>query len=275
MKKLGPLIVFLGVWFAGEAAAHMKSHAYYKVSMATSGQTSVTMDLDLRDIHAVIPLDADGNGAITWAEVVAKQDPLQAFASGRLALDESCEPLHVTSMMVQERLGAKFLHFGATTQCRSHEPTISYVGFLELDGDHAGLVHVETPTGERSAVLTASNRQFEFADDQVRTAWWFGLEGVWHIFIGFDHILFLALLLLPTVLARTSRPPLTLAFATRNIIWVVSAFTVGHSITLGLAASQTFTLPGPLVADINTDVVILGDLPLERVVYIFVCFTRF
>ena len=75
-------------------------------------------------------------------------------------------------------------------------------------------------------------------------------EGVWHIWIGFDHILFLLSLLLPSVLVLTNRnwQP---AERFRDTFWdvfkVVTSFTVAHSITLSLAALSVISLPSRLV----------------------------
>src|SRR6185295_7201830 len=75
-------------------------------------------------------------------------------------------------------------------------------------------------------------------------------EGVWHIWIGFDHILFILSLLLPSVLVlknRAWRP----ADRFRNTFWdvfrVVTSFTIAHSLTLSLAALSVISLPSRLV----------------------------
>jgi hypothetical protein len=76
------------------------------------------------------------------------------------------------------------------------------------------------------------------------------VEGVWHIWIGFDHILFLLSLLLPAVLvvhAKRWRGVDSLGVATREVVWVVTSFTVAHSITLSLAALELVSLPSRLV----------------------------
>jgi hypothetical protein len=81
----------------------------------------------------------------------------------------------------------------------------------------------------------------------------FGREGVWHIWIGFDHILFLLTLLLPAVLRRSAgawRPVERFRGAFWSVARVVTAFTLAHSITLGLAASGIVALPGPLVESV-------------------------
>lgn len=75
-------------------------------------------------------------------------------------------------------------------------------------------------------------------------------EGIWHIWIGFDHILFLLTLLLPAVLVYCkpcwqSRNDLRPAIA--DVFKVVTAFTVAHSFTLALAVLDVVSLPSRLV----------------------------
>ncbi len=82
-------------------------------------------------------------------------------------------------------------------------------------------------------------------------------EGVWHIWIGYDHILFLIALLLPAVLLAFNQrsgsgekrwetePELYPAF--RNVLKIVTVFTVAHSITLWLAVMELVALPSWIV----------------------------
>ncbi|HEX8834583.1 MAG TPA: HupE/UreJ family protein, partial [Abditibacteriaceae bacterium] len=59
-------------------------------------------------------------------------------------------------------------------------------------------------------------------------------EGVVHIFLGFDHILFLLSLLL-------------LGGSWKKLLKIVTAFSLAHSITLSLAATGIFVLPSRFV----------------------------
>ena len=75
-------------------------------------------------------------------------------------------------------------------------------------------------------------------------------EGVWHIWTGYDHILFLCSLLLPAVLTRgggkwTGVNSIGIAF--RNVLKIVTAFTIAHSITLSLAVLGYVSLPSRLI----------------------------
>jgi len=88
----------------------------------------------------------------------------------------------------------------------------------------------------------------------------YGHEGVWHIWIGFDHILFLLALLLPAVVLRQDEKWQAVA-AFKPAFWavfkIVTAFTVAHSITLSLATLGVVSLPSRWVeATIAASVVI-------------------
>ena len=75
-------------------------------------------------------------------------------------------------------------------------------------------------------------------------------QGIQHLFTGFDHILFLLTLLLPAVLIMSknhyqARTEITPAFI--DTFKIVTAFSLAHSITLGLAVFQIVQLPGRFV----------------------------
>ena len=78
-------------------------------------------------------------------------------------------------------------------------------------------------------------------------------QGVLHIWIGIDHILFLAVLLLPAVLRREKGqwvPVDRFSQGLWNVFKIVTVFTVAHSITLGLAALELVRVPSSFVESV-------------------------
>jgi hypothetical protein len=76
---------------------------------------------------------------------------------------------------------------------------------------------------------------------------WLGTD---HIWMGFDHVMFLIALLLPAVLVRREgrwRDAAAFTPALINVVKIVTAFTVAHSVTLTLASLGLVHLPGRLV----------------------------
>ena len=78
-------------------------------------------------------------------------------------------------------------------------------------------------------------------------------EGVWHIWIGFDHILFLISLLLPAALIAQGRdwtPRHGFKSTFMQVLGIVTAFTLAHSITLGLVIFGVISLPSQFVESV-------------------------
>ena len=98
-------------------------------------------------------------------------------------------------------------------------------------------------------------------------------EGIHHILIGYDHILFLLSLLLPAVWIRSAVadprsgvtrtrwiPSNNLRFALANVLKVVTAFTVAHSITLALSVFDIVNPPSRWVESVIAASVVLAAL---------------
>ncbi len=81
--------------------------------------------------------------------------------------------------------------------------------------------------------------------------------GMWHIYIGIDHIFFLLALILPAVILKRNRadrldikPVETFSSALWYILKIVTLFTIAHSITLSLAALGYIQLESRIVESI-------------------------
>lgn len=86
-------------------------------------------------------------------------------------------------------------------------------------------------------------------------------EGIWHIWIGFDHILFLLALLFPAGLRAAHAPAERSRWAPmlKDVLALVTAFTVAHSITLSMAALRIVSLPPRLIeTTIAVSIVVAG-----------------
>ncbi|MEA3194127.1 MAG: hypothetical protein QOD26_2460 [Betaproteobacteria bacterium] len=255
---------------AGSAHAHKPSDSYLTL-FADGKSLRGQWDIALRDLEYAIGLDANGDGAITWGELKAKQAEVNAYALARLALraDGGECRLEPTEHLVDDHSDGAYavLRFAARCPGESyHAVEVEYRLFFDLDPTHRGLLRVEhggeTTTGilspERPKLdvgAQARSKLQQFAD-YVR-------EGVWHIWIGFDHILFLVSLLLPSVFVLVNKEWIP-AHRFRDAFWdvfkVATSFTVAHSITLSLAALSVIALPSRLVESTIALSVVLAAL---------------
>ena len=263
-------LIFVAILFSTTAFAHKPSDSYLVLSVdgaAVRGQ----WDIALRDLEFAIGLDADGNGEITWGELRAKRGEIEAYAFSRLKINsdgKTCATAN-TEFLVDEHSDGAYavLRFGAV--CGAREPAlveVAYSLFFDLDSTHRGLLRFERGGAAQAGVLSPERPRLAFKAGETSALSQFAdylREGVWHIWIGFDHILFILSLLLPSVFIFRNRE-WTPAGRFRDTFWdvfrVVTAFTIAHSITLSLAALSVISLPSRLVESIIALSVVLAAL---------------
>ena len=156
-----------------------------------------------------------------------------------------------TGVEVGEKIG-KFVTYPFRIEAPSIPDRLSvrHNMFYEDDRHHRGLLLIQynAKTGknygeEYTALIFNPNNQVQELDlndipGLLRMREMI-IQGMWHIWIGIDHILFLLALILPTVLVRKASswsPVERPASAIRNLLVIVTLFTIAHSITLSLAA---------------------------------------
>ena len=245
--------LLLGLWvaIAVPAWAHKASDSYVVLQVkgaAVQGQ----WDIALRDIDFAIGLDADSNGEITWGEVQAREKDIAVWALGRLTLQRGGDcKLAVVQTLIDDHTDGAYAVLRLEGNCPASTGALSlnYRLLFDLDALHRGLLNLDLDGTQQTAVLSPETGVLKIDTakashlEQFRQ---YVVEGIWHIWTGFDHMLFLLSLLLPAVLvyeakrwqgASTFRQTLT------GVLWMVTAFTLAHAITLSLATLQIIALP--------------------------------
>jgi len=282
MKKIFPSLLVLIVLAAASAQAHTLSNSY--LSVVVEGKTLTgRWDIAVRDLEFAVGLDSDDDGAITWKELSSRRKDIEslAFSSVKLALaGQNCalRPERFLLDVHSDGAYAVLLFSGAAAADVPETAPLSvrYDFLFDVDAQHRGLLNVsfrqETElrpadsfgaagsliqamlAGQKvAAVFDPKAREKTFSRDLPDTPRQFGeffKNGVWHIWIGYDHIAFLLVLLLPgVVLFRKGAWEAVDGFwpAFMNALKVVTAFSVAHSVTLSLAATGVIRLPVPLV----------------------------
>jgi HupE/UreJ protein len=238
------------------ASAHKPSDSYVVLDLQ-DGAISARWDIALRDLDHAIGLDGDDDGALTWREVRGHHDAIAAFALSHLRIsrgDARCATGAV-SHLIDEHSDGSYAVLRFDVRCPSSgEPVrIEYSLLFDLDPQHRGLLRLIE--GDRTVTAIFSPSQPTIALDTDSTSPWrqfadYVGEGVWHIWIGLDHVLFLLTLLLPSVLVRDGsgwRAVARFRQAFAQVAKVVTAFTVAHSLTLSLAVLGVVAPPSRLV----------------------------
>ncbi len=263
------IVIWAMLWLAAVSVswAHKPSDSYLSVERTADG-LSGQWDIALRDLEFALGLDADQNGDISWGELKSQHETIADYALARLdvtAAGVDCT-LQATDHLVDRHSDGAYsvMRFAAT--CPNNDGlALDYRLFFDLDPSHRGLLRFESVDGEQAAVLSPDASQLELVPHQFG-AWrqlvQYWREGVWHIWIGFDHILFLLTLLLAAVLRRDGdgcwRSVTTFRPALLEVAGIVTAFTVAHSLTLMAAIFGWVSLSSRLVESAIAATVVLA-----------------
>lgn len=129
---------------------------------------------------------------------------------------------------------------------------------------------IRVTTGGEEISLIASPEQpiqrASFSSNKLLATYTlFFLQGVKHIFTGWDHQLFLICLMLPLILGTQKIRIIGHRDRIREGVKVVTAFTISHSITLTLAAIGLFSIPERLVESVIAfSIVIAATLNIQQ-----------
>jgi hypothetical protein len=280
---------------ASEAEAHFTSTSYLSVDSSQPTRNShdvrITWDISAADLHWSLGLDADGNGAITWQEIQSRRDDIAALASEHLriaqsgqACDAQLADILLTEHAAEPHLSLEFRAHcagaGANSSTNAHANpnpnpganpgalSLSATLFFDTNPTQRTLVSAVTPAGEFTSILSPDSPDWTEppAPSLLKTFATFAAQGVWHVWIGYDHLAFLLLLLLPGVLRAAGagwQAVPTFRETARDLFKIITAFTLAHSLTLALAATGTVNIPvRPVEVAIAASIVIAGLLNL-------------
>lgn len=248
--------------------AHKPSDSYLQLKIedkAIHGE----WDIALRDLEYAIGIDTNGDGAITWGEVRAHRDAITAYAMRGLEIQadsESCI-VNVSDLQIADHSDGAYAALILNGSCvkTPKRVDVDYGLLFELDPTHHGLLNLDFG-GIQTAIFRPDLRHIEFRENGG-TAWSTFLqylhEGLWHVWTGYDHMLFLGGLMLPAVLRRTRQgwlPAPKLGPALLDTVRIATAFTIAHAFTLSLAAMGVISLPSRLVESLVAATVVFAGI---------------
>jgi hypothetical protein len=242
---------------AGTAHAHLASDSYLRIEIGKAGAIGGQWDIALRDLDVAVGLDADQDGAITWRELRARTQEIESYAFGHLTLagDGGTCRLLPTSLMVDYHAGSAYAVLPFIAECPSGGLlTLRYRLLFDLDPSHRGLLTVAAGERVSSQVLTPEHAVITVdagpsgLGDQIAQFLRFGFD---HILLGYDHLLFIAVLLVTAALRRgVGSGWMAIDGLGRVLIETIktlTAFTLAHAIVLTPAVLGAVNVPARLV----------------------------
>ncbi|MCF3651246.1 HupE/UreJ family protein [Synoicihabitans lomoniglobus] len=255
------LLLLLGALSALTATAHDPGLSSLEITATVDG-VQVELRLSATDAAAAVPLaDLDDDRVLDQIEVEESGAALQAAGLAWVDFSASDRAIPMSRVAaVWEAEDEDVMWHTRIAQQPEGNWTVNSEQFATLPPGHrlfvtARLVSGEivaegllgannatliVPWGERSVGVEAVETEHETTGNSGGSRLWLFFKlGVEHILIGFDHLLFLAGLLIA-------------CRGWKAMLAVITSFTVAHSITLGLAALNVVQFPAgwvePLIA---------------------------
>ena len=264
------LLLFIALLLGsiGSAQAHKASDSFLRVTVEAE-RIDIRWDIALRDLDFAIGLDDNADGAITWGEVRGKEAAIGAYALSRLKIsgdEAACELSATPGLKIAEHSDGRYAVLTLAGRCGSapSKLAIDYALLFDIDAQHRGLLNLAFGGSTQTAVFAPDRRQQGFeSGSPARVFRTYFREGLWHVWKGADHMLFLAGLFLPAVLRRKKggwEPAASLGKALRDTAALVTAFTLAHALTLALAASGAFSPPSRVVESLVAASVLFAGL---------------
>ena len=243
MKEYLRLIALLVALFPCAASAHKPTDSYLRLKIEGREITG-TWEIGAIDFANTAKFD--------WHN---DHETLKGFALEHLYIASSnarCD-MRIDNSVKENEEEAPTIRLKGECPLTVTSLSIDFSSVLVVDEQYRELAFVEAGGRSYTSALSAENPTFTIllgTESQWQQFQDYQREGMWHIWTGYDHILFLISLLLSApylLVQRKWLPREGLAGTFGQVLKIVTAFTLAHSITLGLVIFDIVSLPSRLV----------------------------
>ncbi len=243
--------------------AHESSTAYLNLtpngSETASGVYDAEYELALRDLALLVDIDANKDSQVSWAEIKSQSTLIEQLIMAQVQLsagDEACQMKDFAPLAINTRAGFNFLYTKFTLDCPASLSNLDYQVLAGVDANHR-LILTQADGNLPIQVLTVGQNPLGTSEGAgtglLSTSINFMKSGVHHLLIGWDHLLFLFVLLIPAVYIRKQKQLVAVAkprAALLEVFWIATSFTLAHSITLTLAALGFVSIPAAFIESV-------------------------
>lgn len=237
--------VLAAVWgvvlLAGPAAAHTLDTQGFSEIALQGNDVRYELVVDYAAFAVVSGVSAPGDGPPDGAEQALRDgaDEASDYLDRHLRVlvdGVTCEAA-IENTGVEQRFAQPYARISLLYDCPARgEYEFQYSVLVgDLDPGHSNVAGYDLGGETGEFVFDAEHRELVVGDaNPLRQAYRFAVLGLHHILGGFDHLLFVIALLIG-------------AASVREVLVVVTTFTLAHSVTLALAALDLLELPSAVI----------------------------
>lgn len=232
--------------------AHEFSTANLTLKQSSSDKHQGYIAVSIRDLHQTLNLDTQADGQLTWRELKQAHPKIISYLNKNLFFASEGEPCDIkwsSKISLLDSYGETLLKQPLNLQCPL-PIDLRYSALFDTTSEHKLLLNWELDGGQAQTIIDSAEQPWQL-ESSSQSAWdtflFYLYQGMIHIWIGLDHVLFVLTLLLhfvnkPVGISRKSRAsnsPIKL----KSMFWLVTGFTIAHSITLTLTALDWVSVP--------------------------------
>lgn len=227
--------------------SHQFSTANLTMKQVSDNTHEGYLTLSVQDLQQTLSLDPNSDGALTWGEIHSSRSVINSYLNKNFHIEsnqESCNIIWSESISLMDSYGETLLKLPLNINC-SGPLNLAYTAFFGTTSDHKLLVNWELTQGSVQAIVENPEQKISLkaSSQPIWDTFVFYLyQGMIHIWIGLDHVLFIVALLLHFAWnhSRTRQNPVSNTgnnqFKLKPLILLITGFTIAHSITLTLTA---------------------------------------
>jgi len=245
------------------SSAHQFSTSHAKLEPSGENQYQGHLALSLQDIQQALSIDPNNDGRLLWQEVINSMPNIEGYLANNLTIwhrplnpeanAATCKINWSNTPKLSELYGETLLQIPLTAICPGQENSVDqlslqYSAFFGTLNDHKLLLTWSYNESETYFIIDNAKQitSLPFVTSSVLDTIQFYLyQGIIHIWFGLDHVLFVLALILPFAWLRfrQGRCSETQSLALKDLLVLITSFTLAHSITLTLTALNVLSVP--------------------------------
>lgn len=254
------LLMFIGM--SNQAFAHRPNDSKLSLNITATdidGQALFQMD----DLEWVLGIDDNRDKEVTWQEFRTHIPSIQQQFIDSIQITRNTAKCQFNSALtdIKQIADRTYAEFSLQSPCPSTDSQLTVeANYLTIvDPQHQLFLSLNNDGKTTSTLLTRSNKKLIIAGDiklfdSIKA---FVREGIWHIFTGYDHILFIMTLIFASLFGI---PVEQQKNSIKNLLLMISSFTIAHSVTLIASALDWIRIPSQWVESAIAATVIFAAL---------------